>query len=216
MNESRSDQEGCPCKEGMFPRQSLSRRGLLFAAGSSAGMAAAGFPGRALAAGAAPPGAVLYDVPADPTKEQGRALGVDGGYGTRSQFESAIRAPAPNPNPYTSWSYTPLASLIGNITPSGLHYERHHAGVPTIDPARHSLVVHGLVSTPKRFTMEDIKRMPSVTRKYFIECSGNTNSEWSGAKGKTVQFTHGLLSTSEWTGVPFSAFARLVGLKPEG
>jgi sulfane dehydrogenase subunit SoxC len=216
MNKTQSSEEGCPCREGMFPRQALSRRGLLFAAGSSAGAAAVGFAGGARAGGAAPPGAVLYDVASDTTREQGRPLGVDGGYGTRSQFETAVRAPAPNATLQTTWSFTPLASLIGNITPSGLHYERHHAGVPTIDPAKHSLVVHGLVATPKRFTMEDIKRMPSVTRKYFIECSGNTNTEWSGAKGKTVQFTHGLLSTSEWTGVFFSTFARQVGLKPEG
>lgn len=214
MDQLRTDQEDCPCKEGMFPRKGFTRRRLLFAAGSSAGIATAGFAGRALADGAAPPGAALYDVASDPARVQGRPVGVDGGYGTRSQFETAARVPASNPNQQTSWSYTPLASLIGNITPSSLHYERHHAGVPTIDPAKHSLVVHGLVSTPKRFTMEDIKRMPSVTRRHFIECSGNTNSEWGGAKGKTVQFTHGLLSTSEWTGVSFSTFARQVGLKP--
>lgn len=216
MGKIENGQEDCPCKEGMFPKKAVSRRGLLFAAGSTAGAAAVALPARAFAANAAPPGAVAYDVAADPTRELGRALGVDGGYGTRSQFENAVRAPAPNPTAYTTWSYTPLAALTGNLTPSGPHYERHHAGVPTIDPARHSLVVHGLVSTPKRFTMEDIKRMPSVTRKHFIECSGNTGSEWGGAKGKNVQFTHGLLSTSEWTGVAFSTFARQVGLKPEG
>jgi sulfane dehydrogenase subunit SoxC len=217
MTEPDSDALSCPCKDGMFPRRSLSRRGLLFAAGSTAGMAATGLPGKALAADPAyPAGAPHYDVAADPTREQGRPLGVDGGYGSRSQFETALRLPAANPNPNTTWSFTPLADLVGNITPSGLHYERHHAGVPTIDPARHSLVLHGLVAKPKRFTMADIRRMPSVTRKHFVECSGNTLTEWSGPKAKTVQFSHGLLSTSEWTGVPFSEFARQVGLRPEG
>jgi len=214
--DSMSSAEDCDCKEGMFPRKPLSRRGLLFAAGSTAGAIAAGLPGRASAENTPPPGAALYEVATDPTKEPGRAIGLDGGYGTRSQFETAVRIVPSGSNPYTTFSLTPLASLVGNITPSGLHYERHHAGVPTIDPARHSLVVHGLVETAKRFTMEDIKRMPSVTRKHFIECSGNTNSEWAGPKGKTVQFTHGLLSTSEWTGVHFSIFARQVGLKAEG
>jgi sulfane dehydrogenase subunit SoxC len=217
MTDNDSDALACPCKEGMFPRRSLSRRGLLFAAGSTAGIAAAGLPGRTLAADAASPvGTVHYDVAADPTREQGRPLGVDGGYGARSQFETALRLPAANPNPNTTWSFTPLADLVGNITPSGLHYERHHAGVPTLDPARHSLVVHGLVAAPKRFTLADIKRMPAVTRKHFIECSGNTLTEWGGPKVKTVQFSHGLLSTSEWTGVAFSEFARQVGLRPEG
>jgi sulfane dehydrogenase subunit SoxC len=138
---------------------------------------------------------------------------IDGGYGTRSQFETAVRLVSAGANAYTTFSLTPLASLFGNITPSGLHYERHHAGIPTIDPNLHSLAIHGLVETAKRFTMADIRRMPSVTRKHFIECSGNTSSEWAGPKGKTVQLTHGLLSTSEWTGVPFSVFARQVARK---
>lgn len=214
MLENRTSTEECSCQEGMFPRGNVSRRGFLFAAGSSAGAAAIASPGLALAA--APPGAVEYPVAPDPTKEQGRPVGSDGGYGTRSQFETALRVPAPNPNQGTSWSFTPLADLVGNITPSGLHYERHHAGVPTIDPSKHELVVHGMVASPKRFSIADIKRMPSVTRKHFIECSGNTLTEWKAPTAKTVQISHGLLSTSEWTGVLFSEFARQVGLRQEG
>jgi sulfane dehydrogenase subunit SoxC len=206
MSQKGAPPEDCACKEGMFPRHAVSRRGLLFAAGSAA------LPVRAVAA--EPAG--RYEVAADPTKEPGRAIGADGGYGARSQFETAVRLVPPGTNPYTGYSLTPLASLNGNLTPSGLHYERHHAGVPTIDPARHSLVVHGLVDQARRFTMADIRRMPSVTRRHFIECSGNTASEWPGPKGKTVQLTHGLLSTSEWTGVPFTVFARQVGLKVDG
>ena len=202
----------CVCKEGMFPRPSPNRRKLLFAAGSS--LAALSLPATAAEAkkAEAPPGAVLYDVAADPTKEQGRPTGADGGYGTRSQFESAIRLLAPNPNNYTSWSFTPLAALVGNVTPSGLHYERHHNGIPTIDPSKHSLIIHGLVATAKRFSMADIMRMPAVSRRHFIECSGNTLSEWAKPSGRLVQETHGLLSTSEWTGVRFSDFARQVGI----
>ena len=207
--------EDCPCREGMFPRGKVSRRGLLFAVGSTVGVSSASLVRPALAAAlSAPPGSIRYDVAADPTKEQGRPTFEDGGYGSRSQFETAARLLAPNPNPNTT--FTPLADLLGNITPSGLHFERHHAGIPVIDPAKHSLVIHGLVGTPKRFTMADIRRMPSVTRKHFIECSGNTLSGWTGQMEKTVQASHGLLSTSEWTGVLFSEFAKQVGLKPEG
>lgn len=207
--------EDCPCREGMFPRGKVSRRGLLFAVGSTVGVSSASLVRPALAAAlSAPPGSIRYDVAADPTKEQGRPTFEDGGYGSRSQFETAVRLLAPNPNPNTT--FTPLADLLGNITPSGLHFERHHAGIPVIDPAKHSLVIHGLVGTPKRFTMADIRRMPSVTRKHFIECSGNTLSGWTGQMEKTVQASHGLLSTSDWTGVLFSEFAKQVGLKPEG
>jgi sulfane dehydrogenase subunit SoxC len=121
----------------------------------------------------------------------------------------AINRPFDN----TSWSFTPLAAMIGNLTPSGLHFERHHGGIPTIDPSRHLLYLHGLVDFAKKFTISELKNLPSITRKFFIECSGNTLGEWSKPTGKTVQFTHGLLSTSEWTGVPFSTLARAVGLK---
>ena len=199
----------------MFPATPLNRRRLLLAAGGSA----AALPFMAPAAQAdvlsAPPGSIHYDVAADPTKEQGRPIGENGGYGTRSQFESATRLVAPNATRYTTWSLTPLASLLGNLTPSGLHYERHHSGIPTIDPALHALVVHGLVSRPKRFAMADLHRMPSLTRRHFIECSGNTGSEWVKPTATTVQRSHGLLSTSDWTGVPFSVVAEQVGIDPE-
>lgn len=198
----------CDCKDGMFP----SRRGLLFAAGS-AGAAAVGLSGRAHAQAKAPPGAVLYDVPADPTKELGRPVGAEGGYGSRSQFETEVRVRYPTPNEFTSWSLTPLDKMLGNTIASGLHFERHHGGTPTIDPSKHSLVIHGLVESPKKFSMADLKRMSAVSRRHFIECSGNGLTEWNKPTLKTVQGTHGLLSTSEWTGVPFSALARQVGLK---
>ena len=207
---AQEEAEECPCKEGMKPDVDVARRRLLLSAAAITAM-----PGQLAAAtpAKAPPGAVLYDVPENATKVMGRPLLEDGGYGTRSQFETAVRMRADNPNDMTSWSFTPLADTIGNLTPSGLHYERHHGGIPAIDPAKHFLYVHGLVDEPKKFSIADIKRLPSITRKYFIECSGNTLDEWSKPKGKSVQVTHGLLSTSEWTGVPFATFARHVGLK---
>jgi sulfane dehydrogenase subunit SoxC len=209
----RAAEEDCDCKEGMFPRGNLaSRRGFLFAAGSLASTLGAVSIAQAQDK-KAPAGAVHFDVPADPTKEQGRAVAADGGYGSRSQFETEVRWRFPTANEYTSWSMTPLDKSIGNLTPSGLHFERHHGGIPTIDPSKHSMVVHGMVNTAKRFTMADLKRFPSVTRKHFIECSGNGLTEWNKPTLKTVQGTHGLLSTSEWTGVQFSTIAREVGLK---
>jgi sulfane dehydrogenase subunit SoxC len=203
------DAQECDCKDGMFPRSPASRRKFLFAAGSAASLAGS----TTAFAQKAPPGAVYYDTPADPTKELGRAVAADGGYGSRSQFETEVRTRFPTANEYTSWSFTPLDKVVGNLTASGLHFERHHGGIPTIDPANHSLVVHGMVSTPKKFSMADLKRFPSVTRKHFIECSGNGLTEWNKPTLKTVQGTHGLLSTSEWTGVQFATIAREVGLK---
>ena len=203
----------CDCKDGMFPRASFAdRRTFLFAAGS---LAVGGAPALAQTT-KAPPGAIQFPVPDDPTKEQGRPVAADGGYGSRSQFETEVRVRFPTANENTSWSFTPLDKMLGNTTASGLHFERHHGGIPTIDPAKHLLFVHGMVNGPRKFTMADIKRFPSVTRKHFIECSGNGLTEWNKPTLKTVQGTHGLLSTSEWTGVQFATIAREVGLKDGG
>ena len=203
--------EDCECKEGMFP--SPGRRSILFGAGTAL---AAAFAARAAAAQdkKAPPGAQWFDIPADPTKEQGRLTNDDGGYGTRSQFETELRWRFPTPTKESSWTMSPLDRSLGMLTPSGLHFERHHGGIPTIDPARHTMIVHGMVERPKKYAMADVKRFPSVSRIHFIECSGNGLTEWKKPTLKTVQGTHGLLSTSEWTGVQFATIAREVGLKP--
>jgi sulfane dehydrogenase subunit SoxC len=112
-----------------------------------------------------------------------------------------------------SSSGTPLQDLHGIITPNGLHYERHHAGVPAIDPDMHRLLIHGLVDRPLIFTIDDILRFPSVSRIHFLECSGNT-PEFRDAKANwTPQDTHGLLSCCEWTGVPLSTLLDEVGIQ---
>jgi sulfane dehydrogenase subunit SoxC len=197
MGRDIGNEAACDCKEGMFPQ----RRRFLFGAGTIAAMAGA------LARARAAP-----NVPADATRVPGRATGADGGYGVRSPFETAHRILGPVPNSQTTWTFTPLADQIGNLTASGLHYERHHAGIPSIDPQRHSLMVHGLVNQPKRFTMADLQRFPPVSKRHFIECSGNTGGAYQNLPMKTVQVSHGLLSTSEWTGVPFAVLAREVGI----
>lgn len=197
----------CDCRDGMF--NDLDRRGFLLGGGVLGWAALAA--GRARSE--APPGAIEYPVQPEPTREQGRQILEDGGYGSRSQFENALRWRYPTASIDSSWSMTPLASGHGTITPSGLHFERHHGGIPTIDPAAHSLTLHGMVDRPMRFTMDDLKRLPSVSRTHFIECSGNGLTEWDAPTLKTVQGTHGLTSTSEWTGVPLSTVLEMSGLQ---
>jgi sulfane dehydrogenase subunit SoxC len=197
---------------------SPAKRGALLAAGSTlaAGVASRLMPARAADRAGdhrAPPGAVWRDVPEDPTKVPGTPLGEDGGYGSRSEFETEVRWRYPTPTTISSWTMTPLDKSEGIVTPSGLHFERHHGGIPTIDPSRHWLMLHGMVDRPRKFSVADVKRFPSVSRLHFIECSGNGLTEWRKPTLKTVQGTHGLLSTSEWTGVQFSTLAREVGLK---
>ncbi len=128
-------------------------------------------------------------------------------YGVPSKYEANVRrreSPGLTRTPQSSVAFTPLQNLFGIITPSGLHFERHHAGVPLIDPHQHRLMVHGMVAKPTIFTMDDITRFPSVSRIHFIECGANTGMEWGNVAVPTVQYTHGMLGCSEWTGVPLA------------
>ncbi len=113
----------------------------------------------------------------------------------------------------SSVSFTPLQNLFGIITPSGLHFERHHAGTPTIDPAQHILIIHGMVKQALKFSLDDLLRYPPTTRIHFLECAGNGALEQRGAQLNGVQFTHGMLSCSEWTGVPLKTLLQEAGVK---
>jgi sulfane dehydrogenase subunit SoxC len=136
-------------------------------------------------------------------------------YGSPSPFEKNVVKNISNKLPqYISASgRTPLQDLDGIITPNGLFYERHHGGVPTIDPEQHRLMLHGLVDRPMIFTMEDIRRFPSQSRIHFLECSGNP--VYTKPYGKTASDLVGLLSCAEWTGVSLKLVLEEAGLRPE-
>jgi sulfane dehydrogenase subunit SoxC len=135
-------------------------------------------------------------------------------YGERSPFEKSARYFRESVTPASGVSRAPLQDLFGIITPSGLHYEVHHFGVPEIDLHRHEVMIHGLVERPLIFTMEDLHRLPSVSRIHFLECAGNSGGEHIGRPGADPQRSHGLLSCSEWTGVPLRVLLEEAGLKP--
>lgn len=128
-------------------------------------------------------------------------------YGMPSQYEKGLQrreSPGLTRVSAASVAFTPLQGTFGIITPSGLHFERHHQGWWDIDPSKHRLMVMGLVKEPKVYTMDDIMRLPSVSRIHFIECGANTAMEWGNVAVPTVQYTHGMVSCSEFTGVPLS------------
>ena len=149
------------------------------------------------------------------TKTQGSGF-VNPPYGLPSKYEKNVVRLLPSPAPtFLTGSRTPLQSLHGIITPNGLVFERHHAGVPDINPDLHQLVIHGLVDRPMIFTMDDIVRFPSESRIYFLECSGNSAAELKKASNQTVQQIHGLLSCCEWTGVRLSTILQECGVQPD-
>lgn len=134
-------------------------------------------------------------------------------YGTPSPYEKGVIKNISKTLPqYLSASgRTPLQELDGIITPNGLFYERHHGGVPTIDPAQHRLMLHGLVDRPLVFTMDDIRRFPSQSRIHFIECSGNP--VYTKPYGRTASDLVGLVSCAEWTGVMLKDVLEEAGLQ---
>ena len=141
---------------------------------------------------------------ADTTKSIGRPISE---LGSRSPHENPRRVLR------TTSSGTPHEHLHGIITPSDLHYERHHAGIPDVDPSTYSLLIHGMVERPLVFTLDDIKRFPSVSQVYFLECAGNfpTRATEETRPAEVAPLT----STSEWTGVPLSVLFREAGVHPE-
>src|SRR5215475_14965121 len=166
------------------------------------------------ALGAAAP-ALGQQAPAQPPMIRGERQGQIA-YGNRSRFVTSVRIPhggraSPDDFGLTFHVATPLQDSVGVITPSSLHYMGTTRGsfLPDIDPREHRLMIHGLVDRALTFTMEDLKRLPSVTRLHFIECAGNRTS----SRAKTVQETHGMTSCAEWTGVLLSTLLKECGLK---
>jgi len=135
-------------------------------------------------------------------------------YGLPSRYESNVirrQSPGLTQTDQASVAFTPLQHMFGMITPSGLHFERHHQGWVDVDPRRHRLMINGLVATPLVFTLDELMRMPSVSRMHFLECGANTALEWGNSAVPTVQYTHGMLSCSEFTGVPLSLLLERAG-----
>ena len=202
-----------------FRRHRLSRRAALASAGASLSTTLLG------RVGVSPRNALAQDATPAATPAPGNNLppqvpawmrtpGAPASpYGERAPAEESVVRLAPNP----VVSFSPLADVHGTITPNALFYEIHFGGIPAIDPSEHRLLVHGLVEHPTLFTMDDLKRFPAVSVVHFLECAGNSFSEWTEASmSPTVQLSHGWTSSAEWTGVPLATILREVGLQPGG
>jgi sulfane dehydrogenase subunit SoxC len=157
------------------------------------------------------------------TQDWNRQLGpgVDAtAYGKPSPFEKTVvrrNVPWLTADAISSINFTPLHALDGTITPNGLCFERHHSGVAEIDPAKHRLMINGLVDKPLVFTMDDLKRMPGrVNRPYFLECAANGGMEWRGAQLNGCQFTHGMIHNVWYTGIPLKTLLDEAGVKTNG
>ncbi len=176
---------------------------------------AAAAPVAAAASGALVGLAHGQTVPDDPTKVLGLpSTDISRG---RSPFEQPRRtASLPGYAGMPVSSTTDQRNFLGMLTPSDLHFERTHAGVPQIDPSRYQLLIHGMVERPMVFTLDDLKRLPQISHMNFVECAGDSSGHWSGvASNSTILQTHSIFSNSEWIGTPLEILFRAVGAKPE-
>jgi sulfane dehydrogenase subunit SoxC len=137
---------------------------------------------------------------------------------TASPFEKGVARSLSNPNGEfrNSHARTPHQLLGGTVTPNGLHFSINHAGVPNIDPAKHKLVLHGMVRQPMEWTLEKLSRYPLVSRMAFVECAGNSAPMFSNEPVQaSTQALHGLVSNAEWSGVPLSTLLDEAGIDPK-
>ncbi|MBU1357715.1 MAG: sulfite dehydrogenase [Gammaproteobacteria bacterium] len=203
----------------VFAEGKAGRRDFIRNAFAAAGVAAA-TPFAMGASGASPVGdgdSNILELPAH-SKGLGQPV-VTNGYGKPSKYESNVQrrqSPGLTQTTQASVSFAPMQSLFGIVTPSGLHFERHHQGWWDIDPSKHRLMINGsddtIVKSPQVFTMDELMRLPAVSRFHFIECGANTGMEWGNVAVPTCQYTHGMISCSEFTGVPLRTLFEKCGV----
>ena len=135
-------------------------------------------------------------------------------YGQLSRFDNTIRRTTGRASAINDTALmTPLQDLDGIITPSGLHFLMDHVnGIPDLDPQQHRLLMHGMVDRPLSFTIDELKRLPSVSRVYFLECNANSRP-LRDPNRDSVQMVHGRTSCSEWTGVLLSVLLKECGVQ---
>jgi sulfane dehydrogenase subunit SoxC len=186
---------------GLLDRRAVLGRGVMLAGAMGAGAAGA-------TTGAA----------AEPLKDEAWSLEFGStlpAVQTPSRFEKDVVRTLSNPKGEfrNSHARTPHHLLSGTVTPNSLHFSINHCGVPDIDPAQHKLVIHGKVRQPLEFTLESLSRYPLVTRMAFVECAGNSAPMFSNEPMQvTAQAIHGLVSNSEWAGVPLSTLLDEAGV----
>jgi len=137
----------------------LTRRGFLIGAGSAA---------IALIAGCVP--AVRTNV--QTTAERG---------------VGATAAPSSGPTPAPGAKSAASAPDTIVITPTDEFYEQSYSETAEVDPAKYTLTVDGLVDTPLKLKLDDVKALPSETFMRTLECIGNPvggpligNTNWKG------------------------------------
>ncbi len=102
-----------------------------------------------------------------------------------------------NPAPYNAEA--PPQALLGNLTPTELHYVRSNFALPAHDG---TLEIGGAVGTPTALTIEDLRALPAHDHAVTLECAGNgrldmrplpTGEPWGDYAVSTARWTGALL-----------------------
>jgi DMSO/TMAO reductase YedYZ molybdopterin-dependent catalytic subunit len=90
------------------------------------------------------------------------------------------------------------------LTPQDQVFSVQHYGIPEFDAAGYQLEITGLVERPRRFSLNDLKALPSKDQFMTLECSGN---------GSSPGFMNAVYN-SRWTGTPLAPILKECGIKP--
>lgn len=99
-------------------------------------------------------------------------------------------------------SWRPVPGLSPEITPVGRFYTvSKNVFDPTVDARTWKLAVRGNVARPSQLTLDDLRRLPAVTKPHTLMCISN---EVGGD----------LISNAWWTGVPLGTLLEAAGVQP--
>src|SRR3954453_703569 len=102
-----------------------------------------------------------------------------------------------NPAPYNAEA--PPAALVGDVTPTELHYVRSNFAVPEHDG---TLEIGGAVGSPATLTLDALRALPAHEHAVTLECPGNgrlemrplpTGEPWGDFAVSTARWTGALL-----------------------
>ncbi|NUS16332.1 MAG: sulfite oxidase [Streptomyces sp.] len=154
----------------------------------------------------------------------GGALAVPAGLNTPAAAATSPGIVKPLPDDWFTVRGTNAETRFAALADTGYHtpverfFVRNHTSTPVLDAADWTLTVHGDGLAHGRgveFTLDDLKRLPAVTRTAFVECAGNGRSLFTTQQGQTVTgtaWTLGAIGTARWRGARLADVLHRAGL----
>ncbi len=102
----------------------------------------------------------------------------------------------------------------GIFTPNDAFFVRYHwSGIPTnIDPRAYRVEIKGLVDKPLSLSLDELRKMDTVTLAAAHQCSGNSRG-FSNPRVPGGELANGAMGNAKWTGVPLKKVLEQAGVK---